>query len=104
MFPRWYNASGGRGFGLRGGTFRFSGGATLRFRMRALRLTDDVAVSGTMTWNRDTGWIDATVSVHGPAAESGDLHLRWRDWDIHAQASASGEIGGRPVDLDLPAS
>jgi hypothetical protein len=109
VFPRWYDAYGGRGFGLRGGSFTSSGGTysvspTLRFGLHDLRFTSDVAVSGTMSWNRASGWIDADVSVAGPGTESGRLHLRWRASDAHAVATVQGSIDGRLIDLELPAS
>jgi hypothetical protein len=69
-----------------------------------VRWVDDVSVSGTLDWNRTNGWITATVTADGPGGESASLQLRWRDWDIHAVASVTGSIGGRPVDLELPAS
>ena len=104
VFARWFTNYDGSGVGLRGGRFTYSGNAVTQFTLKNLRWVGDVAVSGPVTWDRTTGWIDATVSVDGPAGESGHLHLRWRDFDIHAQARLRGEIGGRPIDLVLPAS
>ena len=104
VFARWFTNYDGSGVGLRGGRFTYSGYAVTTFALKSLRWVDDVAVSGPVTWDRTTGWIDAAVSVSGPAGESGHLHLRWRDFDIHAQARVRGEIGGRPIDLVLPAS
>ena len=109
VFPRWYNSYTGRGYGLRGGSFTYASGVysetpTVRFRMNALRWTDDVSVSGTMTWDRVTGRIVANVSVSGPGDESGAVHVGWNNSDTHATATVRGEIGARPVDLSLPAS
>jgi pimeloyl-ACP methyl ester carboxylesterase len=104
VLPRWFTNYDGTGVGLRGGRFSYAGSADITFKLKAVRWVDDVAVSGSLEWNRTTGWITATVTAAGPGAESGELHLRWRDWDIHAVASVQGQIGGRPVDLELPAS
>ncbi len=102
--PRWFTNYDGTGVGLRGGRFSYSGGADVKFKLKDVRWVDDVSVSGTLDWNRTTGWITATVTAAGPGNESGELHLRWRDWDIHAIASVQGQVGGRPVGLALPAS
>lgn len=104
VFARWYTNYDGTGVGLRGGRFSYTGNAHTEFRLHDLKWVDDVAVSGSVSWDRTTGWITASVTVSGPGTESGTLHLRWRDWDIHAQARVHGEIGGRPIDLVLPAS
>ncbi len=109
VLPRWYNSYTGRGYGLRGGSFTYASGVysetpTVRFRMKDLRFTDDVSVSGTMTWDRLSGLITASVSVRGPGSESGAMHVAWDSSRPHATATVRGKIGGRPVDLSLPAS
>lgn len=104
VFVRWFTNYDGTGRGLRGGRFSYTGDALTKFRLKDLRFVDDVAVSGTVSWNRTTGRIDADVTAKGPAGESASLHLRWNDWDNHAQARVNGAIGGRPIDLVLPAS
>jgi pimeloyl-ACP methyl ester carboxylesterase len=104
VLARWFGNYDRSGVGLRGGHFSYVGNAHVTFALHGLRWVDDVAVSGTLTWDRTTGWIDAAVSVLGPHSESGDLHLRWRDWDTHAVATVQGHIDGRPLDLTLPAS
>ena len=57
-----------------------------------------------MSWDRTNGAIAATITLEGPHGESGQLQVQWNDWDIHAVATVQGEIGGRPIDLQLPAS
>jgi pimeloyl-ACP methyl ester carboxylesterase len=104
VLPRWYTNYDGTGVGLRGGRFSYSGSDVVRFNLKDLRWTFDVKVSGTLTWNRTTGWITADVTVAGPHTESGTMHLRWRDWDPHAQATVTGTISGRPLALTMPAS
>ena len=104
VLPRWFTNYDGTGVGLRGGRFSYTGSDHIVFTLHDLRWVDDVAVNGHITWDRTTGWISATVSLTGPGSESGQLHLRWRDWDTHAVASVRGQIGGRPLDLELPAS
>jgi hypothetical protein len=108
VLPRWYNSYSG-GYGLRGGTFRYSTGLysndpVVRFRLSGLRWAGDVAVSGRMEWNRATGTVDARVTVRGPGAESGAVRVHWRGAAVHAVATVQGTIGGRPLDLTMPAS
>lgn len=108
VFPRWYNSYGG-GYGLRGGTFRYSTGLysndpIVRFRMDALRFTADVAVSGRMQWDRATGAVDARVTVQGPGGEPATLRVHWRATEAHAVATVQGTIGGRAIAVTLPAS
>jgi hypothetical protein len=104
VLPRWFTNYDGTGVGLRGGRFGYSGWDVVRFRLKELRWTSDVAVSGTLTWNRTTGWITADVTATGSHTESGTFHLRWRDWDTHARARVTGTVSGRPLDLTMPAS
>jgi pimeloyl-ACP methyl ester carboxylesterase len=108
VLPRWYNAWSG-GYGLYGGTFKFSSGiysnqSIVRFRLSGLRWTTDVAVSGRMQWNRATGDVDARVTVRGPGTESGAVRVHWRGAAVHAVATVQGSVGGRPIDITLPAS
>jgi len=104
VLPRWYTNYDGTGVGLRGGRFSYSGSDVVRFKLKELRWTYDVKVSGTLVWDRTTGAITANVTVAGPHTESGTMQLRWRDWDAHAQATVTGTISGRPLALTLPAS
>ena len=104
LLARWFDNYSGHGVGLRGGRFSYRGSAQTTFTLRGLKWVDDVAVSGTLTWDRTTGALDASVTVTGPGTESGTLALHWNDWDVHAVASVQGTVGGRPLDLVLPAS
>ena len=52
VIDRWWNNYSGHGVGLRGGTFRYTGGAVVRFRLDDVRLVDDLAVSGRVVWDR----------------------------------------------------
>lgn len=52
VIDRWWNNYSGHGFGLRGGTFSYTGGAVVRFRLHDVKLVDDLAVSGRVVWDR----------------------------------------------------
>ena len=97
VVARWYAIIGSHGVGLRGGTFTTHGYTFVTYRMNGVEWVDDVAVSGHIAWNHQTGQIRASVSVDGPAASPGTLKMSWSDWAQLPQASVSGTLGGRAV-------
>lgn len=101
VFPRWLSAIGYDGVGLRGGRFTSTGLDQVRFRLTGLRYVTDLRVSGSMTWDRATGSIEAEVRFTGAA--SGRLAVSWSDYDSFAEATVSGTVDGEAVDLILPA-
>lgn len=62
VMDRWWNNYSGHGVGLRGGTFRYTGGAVVTFRLDEVRLVDDLAVSGRVVWDRYAGTVRLHVS------------------------------------------
>jgi hypothetical protein len=62
VIDRWWNNYSGHGVGLRGGTWRYTGGDVVRFRLRDVRLVDDLAVSGRVVWDRYAGTVSAHVT------------------------------------------
>ncbi len=101
IFPRWLNAIGYDGVGLRGGSFSSRGSELVQFRLHRLAWVNQVRVSGTVSWDRVTGAIVARIRVQGPAP--GQLVLRWNDYRQLADLRATGTVGNRPVDLVMPA-
>ncbi|MDQ3781725.1 MAG: hypothetical protein M3349_02150, partial [Actinomycetota bacterium] len=101
VFPRWLSALGFDGVGLRGGRFTSTGLDQVRFQLTNLRYVTDLAVSGSMTWDRATGAITADVRFNGAA--EGRLALAWNDYDMAATATVSGTIDGEAVELTMPA-
>ena len=49
LIDRWWNNYSGHGFGLRGGRWSYTGDRTTVFHLHGVRLTSDLAVSGTAT-------------------------------------------------------
>jgi pimeloyl-ACP methyl ester carboxylesterase len=92
----------GEGAGLRGGSFTATAvGEGYRLTLRAVRWTEDVAVSGRIDWPGR----DATVQAHlklRSARGDGTLELTWRD-GADAPALARGVLGGRQVMAVAPA-
>ena len=101
IFPRWMNALGYDGVGLRGGTFTSTGLEIVRFRLSGLVYVIDLRVSGGVDWNRFTGEIKAEVNFSGAA--TGRLTLTWNDYDHHAVATVTGNVDGEAVSLTMPA-
>lgn len=101
--PRWLTMAGYQGVGLRGGTFTTEGWEVARFQLDRLRWVEDVEVSGRVIWDRRTGAIRAVVSLSGRATDAGRLTLRWNELDPDGLARATGELGGRRVNVTFPA-
>ncbi len=101
VISRWLTASGTSGVGLRGGTFDSDNEDFVEFDLNGLKFVEDVSVSGRMTWDRRTRVVHAPVEIAGTGTERGELVVHWDDWTENALVT--GEIGGRPVDLVMPA-
>ncbi len=66
-----------------------------------MRFVPDLAVSGTVEWNRRESRVTARLRLDG--AVGGTLRLRWRIGDTRAVAFMHGTLDGRPVRLRTPA-
>lgn len=92
---RWYVSYNSVGGGLRGGRFSYAAtNAGYDFDLKSVRFTEDVAVSGTVTWNQVTNIISAHVMLQNGGEYAGSLTIRWNDADIDAIASISGDVQG----------
>jgi hypothetical protein len=104
VMTRWWNNYSGRGVGLAGGTFGYSGGGgEVTFRLDDLEFVRDVAVTGKVVWNRKAGDVRAVLDVNGPGGQDGAITATWNDWGIPAVAKVEGRIGGHRMELDTPA-
>jgi pimeloyl-ACP methyl ester carboxylesterase len=101
---RWYYGDGVKGWGLRGGTFRFTGdGSRIGIRLTRVRWTSDTRVSGTVQWNQASGRIRARLTVTGPGGISASIRLRYSDYVRHSAASLSGRYRGQRIAATMPA-
>jgi hypothetical protein len=92
----------GEGAGLRGGTFTATAvGEGYRLTLRAVRWTEDAAVSGRIEWPGRDGTVQAHLKLRS-ARGDGTLELTWRD-GADAPALARGVLGGRQVMAVAPA-
>jgi pimeloyl-ACP methyl ester carboxylesterase len=96
LLDRWWNNYSGHSVGLRGGHWSYTGDRTTVFHLHGVRLTSDLAVSGTARWHRYANRIrvDLTVAGHG---RHGHLHGAWATRRLGARATLQGTWAGRPV-------
>jgi hypothetical protein len=98
--------TGEGGPGLRGGTFdvEFTDTQT-NLDLAGARYAGDVTVTGHGSVPFDTNAIDAQLTVDGPGAEDGSLHLTgvWLNPDA-TTLHIGGTLGGRTVSLAVPAT
>jgi hypothetical protein len=101
---RWYYGDGVKGWGLRGGTFRFTGnGSRIGVRLTRVRWTSDTQVSGTVRWNQVSGQVRARLTIAGPAGISASIGLRYSDYVRHSVAHLSGHFRGQRIIATMPA-
>jgi hypothetical protein len=96
LLDRWWNNFSGHSVGLRGGRWSYTGDWTTVFHLHGVRLTRDLAVSGTAVWHRyaRTMSVDLTVTAHG---HRGRLHGTWDTRRNGARATLRGRFAGHPV-------
>ena len=99
---RWWNNYSGTGVGLRGGTWSYSGDATVVFRLHRVSLVPGVRVSGRARWSLSGTRMTVRLRVTG-AGPSGRLHGSWDTRRVHARALLTGRLGGKHVRLVLRA-
>ena len=104
-FDDWYNQTYAGGTGLRGGRFSATGGylseGPLVLRLRRLRFTEDLVVSGRAVWNRRAHRVTARLKLVG--AGQGSVVIRFPTIGLDAVATIEGTVGGSHVDLAMPA-
>ena len=112
VLDRWWNNYDGNGVGLHGGTWSYAGDAVTTFRLRQVRLTPDLAVSGTVTWGYDSHQVqvrltlvpvDASGRPVPGSAVGGTLRGGWDARALGATATLTGTIGGQALKVELPA-
>jgi hypothetical protein len=97
VIARYYVTYNSVDSGLRGGSFTYEATDTgYKFKLKGLKWTSDVAVSGTVSWDQDqrSNIITAQVTLKSAGKQVGTLQIRWNDADIDAMAAVTGEIQG----------
>jgi pimeloyl-ACP methyl ester carboxylesterase len=109
MVDRWSNNYTGRGVGLYGGTFRYTGGLhKIAFTLHRIRLERDLAVSGSIRWRPYRHRLSCHLvltqltmtgrTVSNPVV-SGTLNSAWNTRRRGATAVLTGTLGGRHLDV-----
>ena len=112
VIDRWYSNYSGYGGGLYGGTWSYEGDKHTTYELRGVRLAQDLAVSGTVTWARLGHSIVANLVIrrtdaHGHvvagSALNGTLRATWDSRARGAVARIDGTLGGHAVHAVTPA-
>lgn len=99
---RWWNNYSGHGVGLRGGTWSYRGNRVTTFDLDGVRLTRDVAVSGSAVWTRYRNTLRVDLTIRSDAV-SGTLHGSWATRAHNATAVLTGHLNRVPVRLAMRA-
>jgi pimeloyl-ACP methyl ester carboxylesterase len=101
---RWYYGNGREGWGLRGGTYSYTGRASsTSITLRAVKWTADTAVSGHASWDQVTGLMRAWLTITGPRGAVATVRLHYLDYLPHSVAGISGRFHGAPMAASMPA-
>ena len=97
---RWWNNYSGRGVGLRGGRFTYTGDTT--FHLDRYSLVKGLAVSGRAEWDRygETMKVDLTITTRG---RNGHIRGTWDTRRPHALAVLTGTLDGGRFLVTVPA-
>jgi pimeloyl-ACP methyl ester carboxylesterase len=107
---RWFNLTYGNGHGLYGGSFvahgaYYSSSGPMTLDLQGCRFVENLAVSGSVVWNRTSQVVDATVHTEGSADSRGTFTVQWKtgieDW--RTPATVTGVFAGKQVSVELPA-
>jgi hypothetical protein len=101
IIARYYVTNNYIGSGLRGGKFMYAAtNVGYDFNLKAVRFTQDVAVSGTVSWDQTSNIVTAQVTLKGGGGPAGTLTIRWNEADINAIATVSGTIQGAALNAE----
>jgi pimeloyl-ACP methyl ester carboxylesterase len=94
----------GEGVGLRGGTFKIHATEVqYGLVLHEVRWTEDLAVSGSLSWRPRSGSADGNLRLTGSAATSGVLKVQWMEGIPQARANVYGNVGGKNVAAEMSA-
>ena len=97
---RWAINFSGASRGLRGGRWSYEGDDTVTFTFDRARFADDVAVTGTATWDR-LGRRRRGRAAGRAAAGPGRVTARWNTLRRLADATLGGRLGGRELRAEM---
>ena len=101
IIARYYVTYNYVGSGLRGGKFTYDASDVgYDFNLKGVRFTQDIAVSGTVSWDQSTNIITAQVTLKSAGQSVGALAISWNDANINAIASVSGTVQGAALNAE----
>jgi pimeloyl-ACP methyl ester carboxylesterase len=101
---RWYINYSGHDAGLRGGTWDYTQPGTIaRYTLNAVRWTNDLPISGTLTWNQITGAVTTQLTFTADDGTQGTIHGAWNDHESYTPATLSGTVEGHTLQATMPA-
>src|SRR5450631_143048 len=97
-------SNSGEGVGLRGGAFKFRATeARYQLTLHDVRWTEDLAVSGRLSWQARSGSEEARFTLAGPAGMSGVLKVHWTEGVARARAQVHGKLADATVAAEMSA-
>ena len=104
VIARLASNSGGEGVGLRGGAFKLRAtAARYQLTLHEVRWTEDLAVSGRLSWQARSGSEEARLTLAGPAGMSGVLKVHWTEGVAQARAQVHGKLADAAVAAEMSA-
>jgi hypothetical protein len=99
VLARWYVNYGGKGLGLRGGSWRFEQPLHVaRYTLKNVRWADDLPVSGGIVWDQTSGAISADLTFR-----RSHIVATWNDRGTRGTAALLGIVNGRKLAAAMPA-
>lgn len=104
IIARLGSNTSGEGVGLRGGTFSVKSGAErVTLILREVRWTEDLAVSGNISWPGRSGQATGQLTLVGTQSISGLLTVSWIEGVPQARAQIHGKLGDSIVAAEMSA-
>jgi pimeloyl-ACP methyl ester carboxylesterase len=96
LLARWWSNPTGSGSGLRGGHYRFESSSENRVTLilHKVRWVTDLAVSGRLTWDRQSGDVKGRIDLDGDDDDDGSLELHWNTARRWSHISLKGNVNG----------
>ena len=94
----------GKGVGLRGGAFSVRKTVDRYWLvLRDVRFTEDLAVSGRLSWPVRSGVAEGKLTLAGTDELTGPISVSWIEGGAQAQVHIRGTLGHATVAADVPA-
>jgi hypothetical protein len=95
VIARYYVTLNSMDSGLRGGRYTYSAtDVGYDWTLHSVRWTEDVAVSGTVSWDMVSNMITADLMLNGAGKVLGRVTINWDDAKINSVAVVTGTIEG----------